>query len=311
MPLHPQVAAFLEQLARQKTPSLDALPIEVSRRAVLIGAGSEPLPASMERIENRTITRPDGSELAIRIYIPKGNAPFGVCLYFHGGGWVLNSVDTHDGLVRQLAITSGCVFVNVEYRLAPEFKYPAAADDAYLAVQWVYEHAHELGCDPNRLAVSGDSAGGNLAAVACLMARDRNGPPIRFQALIYPITDCDFQRPSYQSNAEGYFLTRNEMIWFWNHYVSHPDQMLEAYASPIRATSHANLPPALVLTTELDPLRDEGEAYAKTLSDAGVRTIAHHYDGMIHAFMRRYQQFDTAYEAIRKVSQELRNALGL
>lgn len=311
MPLDPQAAAFLEQLARQRLHPIETLPVDLTRRAAALGNAASLDPPELALVENRQITRPDGTELLIRITVPKDQpAPHGICLYFHGGGWVLNSIDTHDDLVRRLTAESGCVFVNVEYRLAPEFKYPAAIDDAYTALLWAYEHASELGCDPNRIAVSGDSAGGNLAAAVCLMSRDRGGPPIGFQALIYPITDCNFERPSYQENAEGYFLTRREMKWFWNHYVSSPDQMREPYASPLLASSLAELPPAIILTAEFDPLRDEGEAYAAALRAAGVSVTLRRYDGMIHAFVRRVQQFDAAFTAIQEIGQQLRSTIG-
>jgi acetyl esterase len=310
MPLDPQATEFLAQIARQKGHSLDLLPLEVSRRAAMLGSGACPDPPDLARVDNLEIVRPDGTVLPVRISIPHGTGPFGVCLYFHGGGWVLNSIDTHDDLVRRLTAESGCVFVNVEYRLAPDDKYPAAAEDAYTALLWVHEHAAEIAGDPSRIAVAGDSAGGNLAAVSCLMTRDRGGPPIAFQALIYPITDCDFERPSYQSNSEGYFLTRREMLWFWNHYVSSPEQMLEPYASPMRAKSLRGLPPASILTAEYDPLRDEGEAYAQALRAAGVEVSVHRYDGLIHAFVRRVREFDAAHAAIREIGGQLRAAIG-
>lgn len=305
MPLHPEAAAFLQQLSRQKTLSVEAIPIEITRRAALLGSSASPDPPDLARVENLNLQRPDGTDLPIRICVPQGTEPFPVCLYFHGGGWVLNSIDTHDDLVRRLAATSGCVFINVEYRLAPEFKYPAALEDAWFVLNWAHDRASELGCDPSRIAVAGDSAGGNLAAALCLLSRDRKGPEIGFQALIYPITDCDFDRPSYRENAEGYFLTRREMIWFWNHYVSSPEQMMEPYASPLRAPSLRNLPPALILTAEYDPLRDEGEAYASALRDAGVGADLFRFDGMIHAFVRRVDQFKNAHVAIQKIAERL------
>ena len=163
-----------------------------------------------------------------------------------------------------------------------------------------------MNIDPSRIAVCGDSAGGNIAAVLCLMTRDRGGPPIEAQVLIYPITDCDFDRPSYRDNADGYFLTAQQMKWFWNHYVSSPEQMLEPYASPLRAASLSGLPTATILTAEFDPLRDEGEAYAFALSSAGVPVTQHRYDGLIHAFVKRVDQFDAALEAIREVGEVLR-----
>ena len=309
MPLHPEAAAFLEQVARQKAHPIDTLPIELTRRAAIVGSSPSADPPELARIEDRLIAGPDGTSLPIRLYVPLGAAPMGVCLYFHGGGWVLNNLDTHDDLVRRLAATSGCLFASVDYRLAPEHKFPAAVEDAYAALEWVHSHAAELGCDPDRIAVSGDSAGGNLAASVCLMTRDRGGPPIAFQALIYPITDCDFERPSYRENAEGYFLTRREMLWFWNQYVSSPEQMRDPYASPLLAPSLRGLPPATILTAEFDPLRDEGDAYAQALRAAGVDVTLLRYDGMIHAFIRRVQQFNMARKAIQEIGGEIRTAL--
>jgi len=311
MPLDPQAATFLEQLARQRARPIESLPVDLSRRAALLGAGISIDPPELALVEDRKILRPDGTELLIRITVPKDETgPHAVCLYFHGGGWVLNSIDTHDDLVRRLTAESGCVFINVEYRLAPEFKYPSAVEDAYTALLWTHQYAAELGCDPDRIAVSGDSAGGNLAAAVCLMSRDRGGPTIASQALIYPITDCDFERQSYHDNAEGYFLTRKEMKWFWNHYVATSDQMREPYASPLLADSLANLPPAIILTAEYDPLRDEGEAYAAALRSAGVAVTFRRYEGMIHAFVRRVQQFDAAISAIQEIAQHLRSTIG-
>ena len=307
--LHPEAAAFLEQIARQKAHSIETLPLDVVRRAALVGGHLSADAPSLAKIENLSIKRPDGTSLPIRIYVPLGTGPFASCLYFHGGGWVLNSIDTHDELVRRLAAESRCVFVNVDYRLAPEHKYPAAAEDAWTALNWVHENSSLIGCDPNRIAVAGDSAGGNLATVVCLMTRDRGGPRVSFQALIYPIVDCDFDRPSYHKNAEGYFLTRREMLWFWNHYVTSPEQMHEPFASPLRATSLRGLPPALILTAEYDPLCDEGEAYAEAMRNAGIHVTLHRYEGMIHAFVRRTAQFEAARSAIREIGAQLKAAL--
>lgn len=309
MPLHPQAATFLEQYGQLNAPPMEALPIDVTRRALILASRVQMAPAKLAKIETRTIPGPDGQDLKIRIYWPQGNRPFAACLYFHGGGWVLNNIDTHDDLVQRLAEASGCLFVSVDYRLAPEHKYPAAAEDSYTALQWVAANAATLNVDPTRIAVSGDSAGGNLAAAVCLMTRDRGGPPIAFQALIYPITDCDFERPSYQQNAEGYFLTKSQMQWFWNHYVSSPDQMCEPYASPLRAESLQGLPAAYILTAEFDPLRDEGEAYAVALRSAGVPVEITRYDGMIHAFLKRVDQFKSALVAIREIGDALKRHL--
>jgi len=310
MPLHPQAEKFLALLRAQRQPPLESLPVETCRNALLLThCGLTRDCPKLPKIEDRHIDGPGGA-LRIRIYTPEGIGPFGACLYFHGGGWVLNSIDTHDDLCRRLTAASGCVFVSVDYRLAPEHRYPAAIDDGYVALEWVANHASEIGVDPSRIAVSGDSAGGNIAAVLCLMSRDRKGPPIRFQALVYPITDCDLDRPSYRQNADGYFLTLSQMHWFWNHYLPQVERRTEPYASPIRAASHAGLPPALVLTAEYDPLRDEGEAYAEMLRRAGVPVTLHRYDGLIHAFVKRVEHFDAAREAIGEIARALAAAIG-
>jgi acetyl esterase len=308
MPLHPQAERFLAQLREQRQPPLETQPVERSRNALLLTSGLFKDCPAVARFEDRAIAGP-GGPLRVRLYWPKGDGPFGACLYFHGGGWVLNSVDTHDDLCRRLCDASGCVIVSVDYRLAPEHRYPAAIDDGYAALEWVAAHAAEVGIDPARIAVSGDSAGGNIAAVLCLMSRDRRGPPIRFQALVYPIVDCDLNRQSCLENAEGYFLTRSQMIWFWDQYLPDVPRRAEPYASPLRAASHAGLPPAYILTAEFDPLRDEGEAYAETLRRAGVAVTLHRYDGLIHAFMRRVEIFDAAKQAIAEMGQALRTAL--
>jgi acetyl esterase len=319
MPLHPQAAAFLNDLQLQKIPPLEELPLETARWALMLGRNVKRAPPDLAHVDTRTIPGPDGGELTIRLYWPVGTGPLatgpvgtnpvGACLYFHGGGWVLNNIETHDDLVRRLAAASGCLFVSVDYRLAPEHKYPAAIEDGYAALKWVHEHAGELNVDPARIAVSGDSAGGNIAAVLCLMTRDRGGPPVAYQVLIYPITDCDFDRPSYHENADGYFLTKSQMIWFWEHYVRAPEQMLEPYASPLRAGSLVGVPPALILTAEFDPLRDEGEAYGAALRAAGIAVETHRFEGLIHAFVKRVDHFDAALEAIQQIGNALRAML--
>lgn len=321
MPLHPQAATFLQQLSQLNSPPMESVPIEVTRKALIAASTVKMAPADLARVETRTISRaqyafaaslsqestgePGNDELRVRVYWPHGSGPFAVCLYFHGGGWVLNNIDTHDDVARRLAEASGCVVVSVDYRLAPEHRYPAAVEDAYTALQWVVARADEVRVDASKIAVSGDSAGGNIAAALCLMTRDRSGPAVAYQVLIYPITDCDFNRPSYQENAEGYFLTTAQMRWFWQHYVSSPDQMSKPYASPLRASTLAGLPPALILTAEFDPLRDEGEAYGEALRKAGVATEVVRYDGLIHAFIKRVDQFDSAMTAIRQIGSAL------
>jgi len=239
--------------------------------------------------EDRTIPGPAG-EIPIRVYRPDGVERPGVCVYYHGGGFVIGSIATHDRDCRMLADQARCIVVSVEYRLAPEDPFPAAPDDCYAALEWVAAHAEELGGDPSRLAVAGDSAGGNLTAVTALRARDRSGPELAFQLLVYPVVDMtpSMEEPKYASmleNAEGYFLTLADMQFFADCYVPDDAMRTDPSASPILADSLEGLPPALVLTCEFDPLRDQGEAYAKALADAGVPVTLNRYDGAIHGVM--------------------------
>ena len=200
-----------------------------------------------------------------------------------------------------------CLVVSVDYRLAPEHPFPAAPEDCYAATAWLAEHCAELGGDPARLAVGGDSAGGNLAAAVALMARERGGPPLAHQLLIYPVTDYAFDTASYRENAEGYMLTLPLMEWFWNHYLADPAQGDNELASPLRAASLAQLPPATVITAEFDPLRDEGEAYAQRLSDAGVKTEMTRYDGVFHGFFGMGAAIDKAKQAVDEACTALRS----
>jgi acetyl esterase len=222
---------------------------------------------------------------------------------------VIGSLETHDGSCRDLANRIGCVVVSVDYRLAPEARYPAAAEDCYAATKWVAENAKALGVDASRIGIGGDSAGGNLTAVVALMARDRRGPALRHQLLIYPVTDADFSRPSYRENAEGYLLTARAMEWFWGHYVPDAAQRQDPYAAPLRAKDLSGLPPAFVLTAEYDPLRDEGEAFAARLQQAGVPTRLQRYDGAIHGFFAMGLLAEVARRAIDDAAAEARRAL--
>ncbi len=240
----------------------------------------------------------------VRVVWPRERGDLPCLVYFHGGGWTFCSIETHDATCRKLANGAGCVVVSVEYRLAPEHPFPAAAEDAFAATRWVAGHADALGIDPQRVAVGGDSAGGNLAAVVALMARDRGELKLCHQLLVYPITDHDFETVSYRENAAGPLLTRSMMQSFWDFYV--PDgNRSNPYVSPLRAQSLAELPPATVITAEYDPLRDEGEAYALRLREAGVAVNASRYDGMIHGFFG----FDEVLPAGRKAVDEAAAAL--
>jgi acetyl esterase len=236
-----------------------------------------------------TLTRPwavpgPAGEIPIRVYTPAGDGPKPVIMYFHGGGWVIGDLDVCDNPVRRIANRTGAVVVSVDYRLAPEHTYPAAFDDCYAATAWVSEHAAELGGDPARIATCGDSAGGNLAAAVAIAARDRQGPPLAAQLLIYPVTDFNFTTGSYEENGDGYLLTKGSMQWFWAHYLGAQDLGKDPFACPARADNLVGLPPTFIATAEFDPLRDEGEAYAATLRAAGVHVTAKRYDGMLHGF---------------------------
>jgi acetyl esterase len=318
MPLHPQAAKFLEQLAALKLPPTEESTPQQSRdwmRASIPGLGPPEAVGHVSNLSAKEFST-DADRLqtcpTLRVYRPTGVAkPSPALMFFHGGGWVVGDLDTHDGSCRALANAARCVVVSVDYRLAPEHKYPAAADDAYAATMWVREHAAVLGINARRVAVAGDSAGGNLAAVVALMTRDRGQPPLAMQVLIYPITDCDLDTPSYQEFADGYMLTRGAMKWFWRQYLSREDEALEPYASPAQAADLRGLPRALVITAEYDPLRDEAEAYARRLEAAGVPTRLTRYDGQIHGFLRRLNTFDAARTALADIASELQKAFAV
>jgi acetyl esterase len=250
--------------------------------------------------------------IPLRVYRPAGVAAgtaLPALVFFHGGGWVIGDLDTHDVLCRQLTAEAGIVVVAVDYRLAPEAKFPAAADDAWAATTWVAANAPRLGVDASRLAVGGDSAGGNLAAVVALMARDAGAPQIRLQTLLYPVVDVGTETRSYADFGDGYLLTRDGMRWFFDQYLASKDQAADWRVSPLRAKSLAGAAPALVVTAGFDPLRDEGEAYAEKLRQAGVRVDYICYGGMIHGFMPMGRLIDTGNRAVSHVAASLREAL--
>ena len=309
MPLDPQARFVLEQLAAQGGPPLHEMTPADARAAferLRSPAPGEPI----EHIEHRRVPGLDGEAIRVRLYVPAAAERLGPALvYFHGGGWVIGSLDTHDHLCRALANRSGARVVSVDYRLAPEHPWPAAPEDGYAVVRHLAERGAEFGIHGSRLAVGGDSAGGNLAAVVSLMARDRSGPALRHQVLLYPVVDHDFDRPSYRENGDGYFLTRDGMRWFWDQYVADPARRNEGYASPLRAEKLEGLPSATVLTAEYDPLRDEGEAYAERLRIAGVATTATRHDGQIHGFVSLLDVFEAGRRAVDEIGATLRTEL--
>ena len=304
MALDPQLVPLLEMMGQPGMPKLSEMsPADV--RAGYEAAAAVRSDDGLKSVEDRTISGP-GGELPIRVYRPDVNGTPPVVVFFHGGGWTIGSIASHDAVAAQLAVRTGAVVVSVEYRLAPEAKFPAPLDDCHAATAWVAGHAEELGVDASRLAIAGDSAGGNLAAAVALVARDQ-GPAICFQALIYPVVDHLTDWPSYAENAEGYMLERTAVAWFTANYLASDADAADWRASPIRSTDLAGLPPALVITANFDPLRDEGEAYGRRLGEAGVPVVVHRYDGMIHGFfgMPGITQGDVALD---EVATALRDA---
>jgi acetyl esterase len=256
----------------------------------------------------------EGTELTLHIVKPAGVATkLPVFMFFHGGGWVLGDYPTHERLVRDLVVESGAMAVFPEYTRSPEAQYPTAIHQAYAATQWVSEHGGDIGADGRKLAVVGNSVGGNMAAVVSLMAKDKGGPRITFQALLWPVTDANFDTASYRDLSEGYFLTRNMMIWFWDNYTQDTAQRRETYASPLQAPTDSlqGLPPALVQTAHSDVLRDEGEAYARKLNEAGVDVIAVRYNGLIHdwGLLNPLATVPEVRTAITQVATELKKRL--
>jgi len=307
MPLDPQARALLDQLKVLGGPPLNELtPADARIAAQMLGSLSG-TPEAVAKVEDRAIPGPAGP-LPVRLYTPAGSGPFPVLVFFHGGGWVIGDLNTQDGACRALTNAVGCVVVSVDYRLAPEHPFPAAPHDTYAATRWVAQNAPSINADPARIALGGDSAGGNLTAVTAQMARDGGGPGLVFQLLIYPVTDGACATASYRENADEYLLTKDMMEWFWKHYVPNDADRRNPLASPLHAHSLRGLPPALVLTAEFDPLRDEGEAYAERLEEAGVPVTLTRYNGMIHGFFGMGSVIDQARIAIAEAASALRLA---
>jgi acetyl esterase len=282
MPVDPQIQTLLN--LRAALPPLHTLSVADARAQFAARDFPGLRKPDVASVVNRDMQGPAGS-LPLRIYTPLGKGPFPLMVFFHGSGFVVCSLDTHDGMCRNLCAGTGCLVVSVDYRLAPEHKFPAGADDCLAATRWAVANAGALGADPGRVFVAGDSAGGNFAAVTALRIRDDGGPKLLGQLLIYPVTDYyDPGTASMVENADGYGLTRQGMIWFWDHYLADPSDGANPYASPYRAADLGGLPPALVVTAEYDPLRDEGENYADRLRQAGVPTEMKRWDGMNHGF---------------------------
>jgi len=302
--LDPTVRFLLEAIEAEGSPPLESFSPVAARKVA--SEGMQPVQGMMEplrSIENLRIPGPD-CEIPIRVYTPESHAPRPALIYFHGGGWVVCGLDTHDVVCSAIAHRAGAVVIAVDYRLAPENKFPAAVTDCYAATVWVAANAERFGIDRKRLAVGGDSAGGNLAAVVSLKSRDEKGPAIALQVMVYPVTDLSsFQTQSYQEFGESHYLTKKEMEWFREHYLGSMDDARNPQASPLLARDLGVLPPALIITAECDPLRDEGEAYGKRLSNAGVPVTYTCYAGMIHPFFSLSGVIPQALDALQQVAE--------
>jgi len=310
--LAPEMRAVMEAMAAQGAPPIESLPVDEARKAtegLKMLAGD---PEQVARVEDRKIPGKAGA-IPVRIYTPEKSAaekdgPFPVLVYIHGGGWVICDLDTHDNICRAISRRSGAVVVSVDYRLAPEHKYPAALEDCLSAVQWVAVNAAALGADPSRIAVGGDSAGANMATVVAVQCRDAGGPALGLQILIYPVTDCTMSStPSSREFAEDHFLTASSMQWFMDTYFANFEDRRTPQASPAFIKDLSGLPPALVITAECDPLCSEGEAYAKRMEAAGVPVIYTRYDGMIHAFFGMLGAIPAAGKAADQVANAVRS----
>lgn len=302
--LHPQAKVLLEQMKAMGLPPLSSMTPVECREVMTAMSANVPVP---DIGETRDVVCND---IACRLYRPVGSSStdaLGVIVWFHGGGWVVGSVDGSDRTCRSLANASGCAVVSVEYRLAPEHPFPAAPDDCFAALRGVVASAAALGIDPSRIAVGGDSAGGNLAAVVALRARDEGGPALLFQLLVYPVTDGSMTSESYTENATGFFLEKTDMEWFYDLYAGPRDHW---QVSPSRATDLSGLPSALVITASHDPLRDEGEAYGRALANAGVKATVTRYPGVIHGFFSLTDPLDLARVAVAEAGAALRLHIG-
>jgi acetyl esterase len=313
VPLDPQARQIVDAMAAT-FPAVDFARSGTENRRLVKEAAAQVIPHAPEPVGSvldREVPGPLGP-IRVRVYRPfgAGREPLPVAAFFHGGGWVVCDLDSHDGMCRAICNASGCVVMGVDYRLAPEFRFPAGPEDAYAAVAWLGEHAAEIGGDPRLLAVVGDSAGGNLAAVVALMARDRGGPALELQVLLYPVIDFRFDTPSHLDRTEPHVLQSDEVRYYWYQYLSDEADGANPYASPLRAESLADLPPALLVIAEYDPLRDEGEAYAARLAAEGVPTVATRYDGMMHSFVT-FAALAGAQRAVAQIGAALRDVFTL
>ncbi|MEY2588778.1 MAG: acetyl esterase [Acidimicrobiaceae bacterium] len=307
MPLDPNLKTMLDSLADVGGPTMTEVSADEARAMYKLMSPIAGEPEDVDAVESRSVPGPDG-DIPVRVYRPAA-APLGdprpILVWYHGGGWVIGDLDTADVTCRSLANATGAIVVSVDYRLAPEHRFPAAVDDCVAALEWVIAHGDELSGDPSRIAVGGDSAGGNLAAVVSLDARDK-GIALRHQLLVYPVTDATLSQPSMEENAESYLLTKESMVWFVDHYLGAQGDPKDPRLSPLHADELAGVAPATVFTAEFDPLRDEGEAYAERLREADVPVELTRFDGMVHSFFALGMVTPVAGEAMALAAQRLR-----
>ncbi len=313
MTIDPTAQKFLNALAKAGGPPIYTMSPSAAR-AVLSGAQAAPVAKLPAEIRNVTIPAGPTGSTRLRVVRPQGKTErLPVVMYFHGGGWILGDADTHDRLVREIAVGAQAAVVFVDYERSPEAQYPVAIEQGYAATAYVAAHPAEFNIDPARLAIAGDSAGGDLAAVICLLAKERNGPKIALQVLLYPVTDANLETGSYNQFAEGPWLTKAAMKWFWDAYLPDEAKRKDPHASPLRASLDQlrGLPPALVIVDENDVLRDEGEAYARKLSEAGLPVVSTRYNGLIHDFamLNALAEAPGVRAAIRQTNDALRAAL--
>jgi acetyl esterase len=314
MSLDEDTKAFLARIVELNPPRYETLE-PIAARAAMAAARAAAAIEPPEVHEIRMLMASAGDrEIPIRSYRPdacQSATEEPTLIFFHGGGWVIGDLESHDLLCRRLALASGCRILSVEYRLAPESKFPGGLDDAIATTKWIFENSAALGVDPRRIAIGGDSAGGNLAAVVALLARDGDLPKTAFQLLLYPVTDLTMKHPSYGVRAEGLPVMRETMEWFRAHYLSSEEECLNWRASPLHVASVAGLPPTFILPVGYDPLADEGAAYAMRLREAGVRVVFSHYPGQMHGFLTVGPLFPTTAKAISEIAAALRAGLGL
>ena len=311
MPLDPEVAAILEKIRLAGNPEYWQMTPEAARawhnrKAGILDIKPDPVFAVADRV-----VQTPAAPVPVRIYTPRASdEPLPILVWLHGGGHVVGCLDSYDALCRQLSLQGDCIVVSVDYRLAPEHKFPAGVDDSFAALQWTAQHAHELGGDPARLAIGGDSAGANLAAVCAILARDAGGPALRFQLLVYPRTAPEEDAASHHTFAEGYLLTRRTILWFHEHYRARPEDRQDFRYAPLICEDLSRLPPALVIVGEFDPLRDDGIAYAQRLRESGNEAALADYPGMVHPFFSMGGAVAAGRAAMTQACAALRHAFG-